>query len=72
MIAAEELARTGECNADEIYAVAHELDSVVRNFAARVQQRRMLVDSATRFYTQEKQVRSIFHSTPGTFCRIYA
>jgi hypothetical protein len=53
--AAEELARTGECDAEEIYAVASHLQSVVNNFAARVQQRRRLVDSAVIFYSQDKQ-----------------
>jgi len=56
--AAEELARTGECDAEEIYTVATHLESVVNNFAARVQQRRRLVDSAVIFYSQEKQVKN--------------
>ena len=56
-MAAEELARTGECAEGEIYAVAHHLDTVVRNFAARVRERRRVVDAAVRFYSQEKEVR---------------
>lgn len=58
--AAEELARTGECDAEEIYLVAQELETVVNKFASRVQRRRRLVDSAVLFYTQEKQVRILF------------
>lgn len=56
LTAAEELAQTGECNADEIYSVAHELESHVTSFAARVEQRRRRLDLAVHFYTQEKEV----------------
>lgn len=56
LTAAEELAQTGECNADEIYSVAHELESHVTSFAARVDQRRRRLDLAVHFYTQEKEV----------------
>ena len=58
MTAAEELAQTGECNADEIYSVAHELESHVTSFAARVEQRRQRLDLAVLFYSQEKEVSS--------------
>ncbi|KAG8272548.1 hypothetical protein J6590_039257 [Homalodisca vitripennis] len=58
LTAAEELAQTGECNADEIYSVAHELESHVTSFAARVDQRRRRLDLAVHFYTQEKEPRS--------------
>lgn len=57
LTAAEELAQTGECNADEIYSVAHELESHVTSFAARVEQRRRRLDLAVLFYTHEKEVR---------------
>jgi len=56
LTAAEELAQTGECNADEIYSVAHELESHVTSFAARVEQRRQRLDLAVLFYSQEKEV----------------
>lgn len=56
LTAAEELAQTGECNADEIYSVAQELESHVTSFASRVQQRRRRLDLAVHFYTQEKEV----------------
>ncbi|XP_054274180.1 triple functional domain protein-like isoform X3 [Macrosteles quadrilineatus] len=56
LTAAEELAQTGECNADEIYSVAHELESHVTSFAARVEQRRRRLDLAVHFYTQEKEL----------------
>lgn len=56
LTAAEELAHTGECAADEIYAVAQELESHVSRFAARVEQRRRRLDLAVVFYTHEKEV----------------
>lgn len=57
LTAAEELAHTGECAADEIYAVAQELEAHVSSFAARVEQRRRRLDLAVVFYTHEKEVR---------------
>ncbi|XP_021962830.1 kalirin isoform X3 [Folsomia candida] len=54
--AAEELARTGECDAEEIWVCANQLQALVNNFASRVQQRRRLVDSAVFFYSQHKQI----------------
>lgn len=57
LAAAEELAHTGECDANEIYSVAHELEQHVTEFAARVQQRRRRLDLAVLFYTHEKEVR---------------
>ncbi|XP_066996303.2 kalirin [Anabrus simplex] len=56
LTAAEELAQTGECNADEIYSVAHELESHVTSFAARVEQRRRRLDLAVLFYTHDKEL----------------
>uniref|UniRef100_A0A8D8Y3N1 Triple functional domain protein n=2 Tax=Cacopsylla melanoneura TaxID=428564 RepID=A0A8D8Y3N1_9HEMI len=56
LTAAEELAQTGECNADEIYAVAHELETHVTSFASRVEQRRRRLDLAVHFYTHEKEL----------------
>ncbi|XP_014237093.1 kalirin isoform X2 [Trichogramma pretiosum] len=54
--AAEELAHTGECAPDEIYAVAQELEAHVSSFAARVEQRRRRLDLAVVFYTHEKEL----------------
>ena len=59
LTAAEELAQTGECNADEIYSVAHELESHVTSFAARVEQRRRRLDLAVLFYSHDKEVSSL-------------
>ena len=35
LAAAAELAQTGECNAEDIYSVAHELESHISSFAQR-------------------------------------
>ncbi|XP_076248755.1 trio Rho guanine nucleotide exchange factor isoform X3 [Calliopsis andreniformis] len=56
LTAAQELAHTGECAADEIYAVAQELEAHVGSFAARVEQRRRRLDLAVVFYTHEKEL----------------
>ncbi|XP_051163454.1 triple functional domain protein isoform X3 [Leptopilina boulardi] len=56
LTAAEELAHTGECAPDEIYAVAQELEDHVSSFAARVEQRRRRLDLAVVFYTHEKEL----------------
>lgn len=56
LTAAQELAHTGECAADEIYTVAQELEAHVSSFAARVEQRRRRLDLAVVFYTHEKEV----------------
>lgn len=56
LAAAEELAHTGECDPDEIYSVAHELEAHVASFAARVEQRRRRLDLAVLFYTREKEL----------------
>ncbi|KOC61451.1 Triple functional domain protein [Habropoda laboriosa] len=56
LTAAQELAHTGECAPDEIYAVAEELEAHVGSFAARVEQRRRRLDLAVVFYTHEKEL----------------
>ncbi|XP_022243783.1 triple functional domain protein-like [Limulus polyphemus] len=58
LVAAEELAQTGECNADEIYGVAQELEAHVASFAARVEQRHQLLHLAVMFYTHNSELTS--------------
>ena len=70
LAAAAELAQTGECNADDIYNVAHELESHISSFAARVEQRRRILELSVLFYshtdeltawlTELKQVKSLY------------
>ncbi|XP_031622402.1 kalirin isoform X2 [Contarinia nasturtii] len=54
--AAEDLARSGEVDANEIFSVARELELHVASFANRVEQRRRRLDMAVLFYTHEKEV----------------
>lgn len=56
LAAADELARSGECDADEVFAVARELEAHVAAFASRVDQRRRRLDLAVMFYTHEKEL----------------
>lgn len=50
LIAAEEFAQTGECNPDEIYAVAQRLECNISGFAKRVERRRYTLQLAVLFY----------------------
>ncbi|XP_034658717.1 triple functional domain protein isoform X1 [Drosophila subobscura] len=54
--AADELARSGEADPNEIYSVARELELQVGSFAERVEQRRRRLEMAVIFYTHEKEV----------------
>ena len=56
MAAAAELAQTGECNADDIYSVAHQLESHISSFASRVEQRRRLLELAILFYSHTEEL----------------
>ena len=56
LAAAAELAQTGECNADDIYSVAHELESHISSFAARVEQRRRLLELSVLFYSHTEEL----------------
>ena len=67
LAAAEELARTGECNADEICGVAHQLESHISNFAARVERRRSLLNVSVMFFTHEKELFSWFNELRQEF-----
>ena len=56
LAAAAELAQTGECNAEDIYSVAHELESHISSFAQRVEQRRRLLELAILYYSHTEEV----------------
>lgn len=56
LAAAEELARSGECDPEEVLSVARELEAHVAAFAARVDRRRRRLDLAVLLYTHEKEV----------------
>jgi len=57
LAAAAELAQTGECNAEDIYSVAHQLESHISGFAGRVEARRRTLDLAIHFYSHADEVR---------------
>jgi len=54
--AAAELAQTGECDPQEIYGEARELEQRMEGFIARVERRRALLDMSVGFYTHTKEV----------------
>ncbi|CAB4064111.1 unnamed protein product [Lepeophtheirus salmonis] len=56
LAAASELAQTGECNADDIYSVAHELESHISGFAQRVEVRRRILELAAMFYAHVEEL----------------
>ena len=60
LAAAEELAQTGECNADDIYSVARELEAHINSFARRVEQRRHILDLAVLFFSHVEELSNWF------------
>ena len=65
LAAAEELAQTGECNADDIYSVARELESHISSFARRVEQRRHVLELAVLFYSHVEEVKDFLQNFIG-------
>ena len=60
LAAAEELAQTGECNADDIYRVATELETHISGFAQRVEQRRRVLELAVLFFSHVEELTGWF------------
>lgn len=56
--AAEQLAQTGECDPEEIYQAAHQLEDRIQDFVRRVEQRKVLLDMSVAFHTHSKEVRN--------------
>lgn len=56
--AAEQLAQTGECDPEEIYQAAHQLEDRIQDFVRRVEQRKILLDMSVSFHTHVKEVRT--------------
>lgn len=56
--AAEQLAQTGECDPEEIYQAAHQLEDRIQDFVRRVEQRKVLLDMSVAFHTHVKEVGS--------------
>lgn len=53
---AEELAESGQCDAEDVTNVARELDGRVRTFIIRVERRRQLLELSVSFHTNAKEV----------------
>jgi hypothetical protein len=56
LAAAEEFANTGECNPEDIYRIARQLESRVRSFAEKVERRRQILNLAVMFFTHERDI----------------
>ncbi|XP_061642801.1 kalirin-like isoform X2 [Phyllopteryx taeniolatus] len=56
--AADQLAQSGECEEEEIYQAARELELRMQAFIQKVEQRKMLLDLAVSFYTHTKELSS--------------
>ncbi|XP_016893864.1 kalirin-like isoform X2 [Cynoglossus semilaevis] len=54
--AADQLAQSGECEAEEIYQAARDLELRMQGFIQRVEQRKLLLDLAVSFYTHTKEL----------------
>ena len=56
LAASEELSHTGECNPEEIYQVAHELEDRMQKFLARVEKRQQLLDLSVSFHAHTQEI----------------
>uniref|UniRef100_A0A673T0I4 Trio Rho guanine nucleotide exchange factor n=1 Tax=Suricata suricatta TaxID=37032 RepID=A0A673T0I4_SURSU len=54
--AAEQLAQTGECDPEEIYQAAHQLEDRIQDFVRRVEQRKVLLDMSVSFHSHVKEL----------------
>lgn len=63
--AAEQLAQTGECDPEEIYQAAHQLEDRIQDFVRRVEQRKVLLDMSVAFHTHVKEVGAVTEDGGG-------
>lgn len=68
--AAEQLAQTGECDPEEIYQAAHQLEDRIQDFVRRVEQRKVLLDMSVAFHTHVKEVRVPLPASTCPVCSI--
>ncbi|XP_063778783.1 triple functional domain protein isoform X1 [Pseudophryne corroboree] len=54
--AAEQLAQTGECDPEEIYQAAHQLEDRIQDFVRRVEQRKILLDMSVSLHSHVKEL----------------
>lgn len=65
--AAEQLAQTGECDPEEIYQAAHQLEDRIQDFVRRVEQRKVLLDMSVSFHTHVKEVGPVITLSSHSF-----
>lgn len=68
LAAAEELARTGECNSEEISEVARQLQSHINSFAKRVEHRRNILNLSVSFYSLDKDINNLVAELRNQVC----
>ncbi|KAI2803184.1 hypothetical protein BLOT_007307 [Blomia tropicalis] len=68
LAAAVELARTGECNSEEISEVARQLRNHISNFAKRVEHRRNILNLSVNFYTLDKDIHNLVSELRNQVC----
>jgi len=56
LVAADELAQTGECDPQEIFSEARQLEERMNGFLLRVERQRHLLDLSVAFFTHIKEV----------------
>ncbi|KAM5157235.1 triple functional domain protein isoform 1-T1 [Mantella aurantiaca] len=54
--AAEQLAQTGECDPEEIYQAAHQLEDRIQDFVRRVEHRKILLDMSVSLHSHVKEL----------------
>ena len=64
LVAAEELAQTGECDPQEISSEARQLKERMNSFLERAEHRRNVLDMSLAFYTHTKEVRRLIMINP--------
>jgi len=56
LVAADELAQTGECDPQEIFNEARQLEERMNGFLLRIERQRHLLDLSVCFFTHTKEV----------------
>jgi len=56
LVAADELAQTGECDPQEIFSEARQLEERMNGFLLRVERQHHLLDLSVAFFTHIKEV----------------
>jgi len=70
LVAADELAQTGECDPQEIFSEAHQLEEHMNGFLLRVERQRHLLDLSVAFFTHIKEVHVYFYRNLLLKCQV--